>query len=159
MRRLPVRESEPSNALALAAVALVGLRPAYLFDPSFELTFAATAGILALSPRMAAAIPAPRLLALPLAVSAAAYLATAPLAAWHVGRLSPVALLSNVLAAALCGAVLASGAAALLLAGVPVAGFLTARLAAASVHATLAVASVASSLPVRETHTGRVWTA
>ncbi len=141
------RESEPVNALALAAAALVAARPAYLWDPSFELTFAATAGILTLSPRMAAAIPAPRWIALPVAVSAAAYLATAPVTAWHFGRLSPAALLSNVAAAALCGAVLASGATALLLAGIPAAGLAAARLAGFSVQATLAVASAASAVP------------
>jgi competence protein ComEC len=141
------RESEPLNALALAAAALAASRPSYLWDPSFELTFAATAGILSLSARLAAAIPAPRALALPLGISAAAYLATAPVTAWHFGRLSPAALLSNVAAAALCGAVLASGAMAMLLAGVPLAGAVAARLAVASVNATLAVASAASSAP------------
>ncbi len=145
--RLIGRGSDPLNALALAAAALVSARPAYVWDPSFELTFAATAGILALSPRMASFVPAPRWLALPLAVSSAAYLTTAPITAWHFGRLSPAALLSNVAAAVLCGAVLASGSLALALVGVPLAGVVAARLATLSVSATLAVASGASALP------------
>ena len=141
------RESDPSNALALAALALAAMHPSYLWDPSFELTFAATAGILSLSVRAAAAFPLPRPLALPLGVSSAAYLVTAPLTAWHFGRLSPAALLSNVAAAALCGAVLVSGTMAMLFVGIPVAGAVVAGLAKASVDATLAVASVASSAP------------
>jgi competence protein ComEC len=141
------RESEPLNALALSAATLAALRPSYLYDPGFELTFVATAGILSLAARTAAVIPAPRALALPLGVSVAAYLATAPVTAWQFGRLSPAALLSNVAAAALCGAVLVSGATALLLAGIPLVGAVASRLAAASVEATLAVASFASSAP------------
>jgi competence protein ComEC len=141
------RDSDPLNALALAAIGLAAARPAYLFDPSFQLTFAATAGILALAPRIAAHLPAPRAVALPMAVSVAAYLATAPVTAWQFGRLAPAALLSNIAAAGLCAGVLLGGTGTLLFAGVPLAGEAAAWLARASVDATFAIASAASGAP------------
>ena len=82
------RESAVLNSLALAGLVILALRPADLHDPGFQLSFAATAGIV-LSPmprnRLAAAI----------AVSAAAQLAVLPIGLAHFNQLSTIGVLAN----------------------------------------------------------------
>ena len=109
------RDGDALNGLAVAAAAIVVVRPSLLAHAGFQLSFAATAAILLFARPLTQALPGPRWLAASLAVSAAAYAGTAPFVAWWFGRLAPVALLSNLAAAPLCAALLASGAAVILL--------------------------------------------
>lgn len=134
------REGDPLNTLALAAILLVGWDPAGARHPGFQLTFAATAGILAFSAPLTKRLPWPRLLSSPLAVSASAYVATAPVLALAFGSLAPVALIANLAAAPICAAVLLFGGLAIV---VPATGFL----AAGSVDAMLALARIAAAAP------------
>ncbi len=141
------RRGDGLNTLAIAAACLVADRPARLLDPGFQLSFLATAGLLLGTRGAAAALPLPRPAALSLGASAAAYLATAPALAWHLGRLAPVALLANLAAAPACAAVMATGAMALILADVPLAGETAARLARACAETSLSGAGAAAVLP------------
>ncbi|HYM16547.1 MAG TPA: DNA internalization-related competence protein ComEC/Rec2 [Dehalococcoidia bacterium] len=106
------RRASSITALAFAAALMLGLDPSAIRDVSFQLSFAATAGILYLaSPlrrwiiALAAralrrdAVPGwlPTLVVEPLAVTLAAIAATAPLLALNFGRLSLVAVPANLL--------------------------------------------------------------
>jgi competence protein ComEC len=106
------RRSSSLNALLLAAGIMVGLSPSSIRDVSFQLTFAATAGILYLSSPLQRwtvefASRALRvegfpdwlraLIAEPLAMTMAATVATTPFLALNFGRLSLVAIPANVL--------------------------------------------------------------
>ncbi len=141
------REGEALNTLVVVAAGLAGCRPAYVRDPGFQLSFAATAGILALAAPIARAIPLPRVPALSLAVSTSAYIATAPITAWHFSRVAPVSLLTNLLAAILCGAAMVGGTAAALLDGVPLLGPAAASLGGVSVGALFRLSAAASFVP------------
>ncbi len=97
----PLPRGQP---LALAALLVLAAEPEALFDAGAQLSFAASAALL-LAPRAPRAAPAggpaPRLArALRELVdsSSLAALATAPLAAWHFGRLAPAALPANLVA-------------------------------------------------------------
>jgi competence protein ComEC len=113
------RWSDPLQGLSLAALVVLALTPAALFDVSFQLSFAATAGILLAvgwaRPRLQRALrrlrPEGTLPSLPrrfalwllekgaylVLISAAAQLAVAPVIAYHFGRLFGGALLANLL--------------------------------------------------------------
>src|SRR4029079_14913205 len=152
------RRGDGLNTLALAAACLVADRRARLLDPGFQLSFLATAGPLTVTfaataalptaPRAAAAaLPVARPAALSLGASGAAYLATAPAVAWHLGRLAPVGLLANLGAAPACACIMGAGGAALVLADVPGLGEGAAWLARASAEATLAGARATAAVP------------
>lgn len=141
------RDVDARNTLALAAAGIVLHDPFVVRSVSFQLTVAATAGILAGAGRIARAIPAPRPAALALGVSLSAYLATAPLLALRLGRLAPAALVANLAAAPLCGLVLLSGAATVALSGVPLLGAGAAALAGGAVDLLLGSARLAGALP------------
>ena len=84
--------------LGLAAAVTLVLDPGATGDVGWQLSFAAVAGILALGPRMAAALERGRVpppLAQGLALTAAPTLATAPLLAHHFGTVSLVSLPVN----------------------------------------------------------------
>jgi competence protein ComEC len=89
------RSSTPLSALALAAAFLVALHPFWVWHAGFRLSVAAVAGIVTLSAPLARRPVAPRSLRGALAVSAAAYAATAPFLAENFQRLSPAALWVN----------------------------------------------------------------
>src|SRR5439155_1313409 len=75
------REAAVANSLALAALLILALRPGDLLDPGFQLSFAATAGIIA--------APLPRgLVGGALGVSLAAQLAVLPITLAHFNQLS-----------------------------------------------------------------------
>jgi len=101
---------DAGNLLGLAALLLLAAAPSSALDPSFQLSFVATLGLVLLSSRFAAAMPTlPRLLALALGASLAAQLALLPLLAVHFHRLSPAALAMNLVAGPLATAVLLGG--------------------------------------------------
>ncbi len=94
------RPRQRFHPLALASLWILGRDPAALFDAGFQLSFAATAGL------VAAGLPEPgpeegrtrRWLRSLAHASTLAILATAPLAAWHFGQVAPVGVLANLVA-------------------------------------------------------------
>ncbi|HSE04105.1 MAG TPA: DNA internalization-related competence protein ComEC/Rec2 [Methylomirabilota bacterium] len=111
------RESQLSNALALAGLALLLWRPGDLWDPGFQLSFAATAGIVHLAPRITAVLTArgaPRWLATALAVSVAAQAAVTPLMLAHFNQLSLIGVAANLVVVPLAAVATALGMLALL---------------------------------------------
>jgi competence protein ComEC len=90
------REASVLNGLALAAVAILAVRPAELHDPGFQLSFAATAGI------VLAPLPRGRLLG-GLAVSAAAQLAVLPIGLVHFNQVSMLGVVANLVVVPLAG--------------------------------------------------------
>jgi competence protein ComEC len=110
------RESQLLNALAFAALLLLAWRPEDLWDPGFQLSFAATAGIVWLAPRAAKALRdrgLPSALATALAVSLTAQAGVTPVMASHFNQLSLVGIAVNLLVVPLAGAVTVIGLAAL----------------------------------------------
>ena len=107
------RPVSAGSIVALAALAVLAVEPAALFEPGAQLSFAAAAALLVALPAPRLGSPAPsrgeraaEWLRAALAISAAALAATAPIAALHFGRLAPGALLANVLAVPLTELVL-----------------------------------------------------
>jgi competence protein ComEC len=96
--RLLGREVSLWNSLTAAALILLLWRPQDLWDVGLQLTFAATASLLALTGPFASALREARLpswLAASLAVSLAAQLGVTPLMAAHFNQLSLVGVLAN----------------------------------------------------------------
>jgi competence protein ComEC len=86
-------------ALLLAAGFTLVADPRAWLDPGWQLSFAAVIGILALATRLTGALARlPSALAAGIAVTVAATLATAPLVAFHFGRVSLVSLGANLAA-------------------------------------------------------------
>jgi competence protein ComEC len=101
------RDSQMPNALALAALLLLAWRPGDLWDPGFQLSFAATAGIVYGAAPTAGALARARLpprLAAVLGVSAAAQVAVLPVMVTHFNQVSLIAPLANLLVVPLAGA-------------------------------------------------------
>ncbi len=96
-----------ANGLALSCLLLVLLDPSWIGDLGFQLSVAATAGLLALTGPLRHGLRACGPLAAPLAVTLAAQLATLPWALAEFGRLSPAAPLANLLAVPWSGVALA----------------------------------------------------
>ena len=107
------RDRDPWSALALAAVAMTAWDPNILWDVGFQLSVAATAGLLVLSNPLHARL---RWLPYPLpaivAPTLAAQLFVLPLLIFVFGRVSPFFLISNVLALPLIPWIMLSGAVA-----------------------------------------------
>ncbi len=94
------RESDARRLLALVGMALLFFEPLLAFDISFQLSFAATAGLLYLAPPFSEKLSRlyflPRFVAMSLAVTLGAQLATLPLLAWYFHRLSISSLIANI---------------------------------------------------------------
>ncbi len=123
------RATDPRQALAAAALALLAADPGALLDVSFQLSFASVAGLVALSAPLRALVPVRpdrtrlggRLLDAALSAacaSAAATLATAPLLALHFRSLSTVAVAANLVALPVASALTVASALAYLSAAV-----------------------------------------
>src|SRR5438552_9614315 len=113
-------EASVTNSLALAALAILAARPGDLLDPGFQLSFAATAGIVA--------APMPRgVIAGAIAVSAAAQLAVLPITLTHFNQLSTIGVVVNLGVVPLAGVATVAGllavAASFLSAGAAQIGF------------------------------------
>lgn len=107
------RDRDPWSALSLAAVAMTAWDPNILWDVGFQLSVAATAGLLVLSEPLHARLrwlpyPLPAIIAPTLA----AQLFVLPLLLFVFGRVSPFFLVSNVLAIPLIPWIMLSGAVA-----------------------------------------------
>ena len=82
------RDTEVVNSLAAAAVLILALRPGDLVEPGFQLSFAATGGLV-LAPRP------PRMLLAAVTASIAAHLAVLPISLSHFHQVSLVGPLAN----------------------------------------------------------------
>lgn len=103
-------DADLANLLGLAALLVLVDRPSAVTDVAFQLSFAATLGILLLTPILVRRAPVlPLRLELALAASFAAQLTLAPLLLAHFNRLAPAALLLNLAAVPLSSAVLLTG--------------------------------------------------
>lgn len=88
------RDPDPSSALALAALFWLAIYPAALFGLGFQLSFAATWGLLFLAPRLAPPLR-PRWLAQLFGATTGAQLAVLPVLAFVFQRVSLAAFLAN----------------------------------------------------------------
>src|SRR5499426_2149748 len=92
------RESQLMNALALAVLVLLAWRPGDLGEPGFQLSFAATAGIIYLAPPLTAWLTGrgwPGWLATSTAVSLGAQAAVTPVMLVHFNQLSLIGIVAN----------------------------------------------------------------
>ena len=113
-------------SVTLAAFLMLLYRPSYLFDISFQLSFAAVYSILLFYP-LFSSIWKPRLLPLKyvwniLALSMAAQLGTLPLILFYFGAFPTYFLLANLAVAPLSTCILGSALAALTLSSIPLIG-------------------------------------
>jgi competence protein ComEC len=103
-------DGDAANLLGLAALLLLAQRPSSIGDIGFQLSFAATFGLVLLTPAVVRRLPALPLRAeLALASSLSAQAALMPLLARHFHRLAPAALILNLVAVPLSSAVLLAG--------------------------------------------------
>ena len=112
------RQAEGIRVLALAVAASVLADPFLPGSLGFQLSVAASAGLLVLGPPLAARLPGPRWVAEPLAVTLAAQLAVAPLLSGLSGGLPVAAVPANLLAAPAAGPAMVWGLTGGLVAGV-----------------------------------------
>jgi competence protein ComEC len=89
---LASRPAPPWHLLACGAAVVLGFDPLELYDPGFQLSFAAVAAIHLVAPRLRDAVGEAA------AVSIACTVVTTPIAWWHFGRLTPLAVPANLLA-------------------------------------------------------------
>ena len=103
------RPARSEALVAAAALVLLALHPVSLVEPGFQLSFAGVAGLLLLrrpllrrmawlARRRVRGIAVGKWLADGLATGAAATLATAPIVAWHFGRVAVVGVAANLAA-------------------------------------------------------------
>ena len=101
------RKPQVLNSLGIAGIVWLLFSPLSLLTPGYQLSFCATAGIVLLSPvflrlwRDVPGFPAKKLfspLAAPCSVSLAAFLASAPVLAYHFGTLSLSGIMVNLFA-------------------------------------------------------------
>jgi competence protein ComEC len=107
------RSVDPLNGLAAAALVILAMRPTELFEAGFQLSFAATAGILivvssgfrgrwqpwirCVSEKSGRLAPLVRYALTLIAISAAAQASVAPVVAWHFGTFHPLQLGLNLI--------------------------------------------------------------
>lgn len=118
-------EVSGQRMLALAVAGLIVVEPLIVHSVAFQLSVAASAGILLWSGRVARALPGPRPLIESLAVTAAAQLAVAPLLIWRFDGLPVASLPSNLLAGPVAGPVMMWGLTGGLVAGLVPSGIAT----------------------------------
>jgi len=113
------RAFHPDSVTLLAAAGLITLicRPALLFSPSLQLTYAAVLGLILLTPIfMRLLVRWPSWLALLPAATLGAEIMTLPVLAWYFGRLPVLGVFSNLVAVPVVGLLLPLGLLTLLLA-------------------------------------------
>jgi competence protein ComEC len=110
------REVNLFNSLALATLVILLWRPGDLREPGFQLSFAATLGILWLTPSVVGLFESrwPRSLAAGVAVSVGAQLAVTPIMLIHFNQLSLIGIVANLAVVPLAGLATTLGLAALL---------------------------------------------
>jgi ComEC/Rec2-related protein len=115
-------EMSSRRILGVAVATLVLVDPLIVHSVAFQLSVAASAGILLWSARVARAVPGPRWLVEALAVTSTAQLAVAPLLVWRFDGLPVASLPANLLAGPAAGPVMMWGLTGGLVAGVLPAG-------------------------------------
>ena len=115
-------EMSSRRILGVAVAALVLVDPLIVHSVAFQLSVAASAGILLWSARVARAVPGPRWLVEALSVTSTAQLAVAPLLVWRFDGLPVASLPANLLAGPAAGPVMMWGLTGGLVAGVLPAG-------------------------------------
>lgn len=146
--RLMERAVDPLQSLALAAIALLAAAPGWAADAGFQLSCAATLGLVSLGPRLAAGLPGPRALHALWAGTAGAQLVSLPILAARFHAVPWAGLLTNLVGVPLAGLLLAAawlGVAADALAPGAGAGFFSAGEALA--RALRTIAETASDVP------------
>ncbi len=107
------RERDWPSALALAALVILLFDPSALYEIGFQLSFAATWGILYLMPLLGELLVGrwgwPRWLGMSLGVTIAAQLATLPLLVYYFNLVTPVAPLANLVLVPLVGMIMLLG--------------------------------------------------
>lgn len=97
------RESLPIWNLVMAALLIVFIWPQAIFEISFQLTFAATLGIMTLGQKLSQILNFKfkilNLFGQNAAIATSAYLFTAPIILFYFGRISPIAPIANILVA------------------------------------------------------------
>ncbi|HET7482400.1 MAG TPA: ComEC/Rec2 family competence protein [Actinomycetota bacterium] len=142
------RRTNPVNLVALATLILFAMRPPLVYSVGFLLSVAATLGIVLWAPGIARLSRLPGPVALPVAVTAAAQAAVAPILIVTFGELSLVGLVANVIAAPAVAPATVLGLLSALLAQIaPSAARVVAVGAAPFSEWILGVARVAGSLP------------
>ena len=116
LRRAPVIASNHGlnidhyTLLGVAALIILATQPSALFQPGFQLSFAAVWSLIYLTPKLEALMPGlPRWLRLCIAGTTAAQFATFPILVWHYGQAPIGGLGANLIAIPLAGIVLAAG--------------------------------------------------
>lgn len=112
------RPASSRRALGLGVTAMVLVDPLLATSLGFQLSAAATAGIILLAAPVGRALPGPRWLAAPLSITVAAQLAVAPLLVATFGPLPVASLPANLLAGPAAGPLMVWGLTAGLVAGV-----------------------------------------
>ena len=103
------RDRDGWHLLLLAAVVLLAWSPYALFDPGFQLSFAAVVAIFVLAPRLIEVLegyPLPTSVRLTAAVSAACGIATAPVLAFRFGAVPILGIVANALVEPVVGVLL-----------------------------------------------------
>ena len=113
---LTQRVYAPLNALGAAALVLLWMRPATLYDAGFQLSFAAVLGIVLFNPKLMALCPsvlthgsARRFFTQSVTVSSAALVGTTPFLLLHFGFVAGAGLLLNIIAIPLTALALSAG--------------------------------------------------
>jgi competence protein ComEC len=142
-------DGDAANLLGLAALGLLAHRPSSIGDVGFQLSFAATFGLVLLTSSIVDLLPRwPWRAEVALASSLGAQAALGPLLALHFHRLAPAALLLNLVAVPLSGGVLLAGFGILLASAVvPFATAAAAWLAWACAHLLLLSGELVRALP------------
>jgi competence protein ComEC len=162
------RRGQAAGALGLAACAMLLVDPSTVSDPGFQLSLAATGGLLAwgepLRQGLARRLPAlPDWLTESLAISLAAQAATLPLVLLAFGRLSLVAPLANLLMAPFIAPAMLAAFIALLIGGLAALGAPAAVVAVGSavgwavLGAMIGIARLAAAVPLASVELPDPW--
>ena len=104
------RDRDPHAALALAALVLLASTPLLLFDAGFQLSFAATWGLLYVAPPLAERLSMlPRGIRTLLSLTVAAQLSVMPLLAYHFLQVSLIGLIANLVVVPLVAVLVPAG--------------------------------------------------
>lgn len=144
------REKDARTALAVSAFAMLVFTPGLLYDLSFQLSFAATAGLVLLYPsilkRLGTKLPV--WLAAGLAVTLAAQLSVLPILSWYFNSLSLSSFAANIVLVPAFEAVVVAGLAGTLLAAVwPVGGSVILACCGVAISAIVFLTSAFAALP------------
>lgn len=90
------RQRDARNALSLVAMGMLAYEPSLLYDISYQLSFASTAGIIYLVPKLEERLTRlPRWMASSIGVTISAQLATVPFIVWYFHRISLSSIVAN----------------------------------------------------------------